>query len=213
MISPCIQTLRQLVNVMKLALGTDNGSKHAPPDLSKDIKALMSSLDEHRVYRLQKGRVLGEDGGPAPDAVTYGLQQLTDTNHNPLDDYNSAFKRLQARHAMVPVVGGDKTSQGDAPATGISDGVGVGANTSPPSRVSTGPVTGSFDEEGQDSEGLESDEEGRNELLEVLGEDGEGTLKLLSMEDVALDMDVVEVIGDDFDDVDSDDDEDESEVV
>ncbi|KAF9501682.1 hypothetical protein BDN71DRAFT_1537252 [Pleurotus eryngii] len=213
MISPCIQTLRQLVNVMKLALGTDNGSKHAPPDLSKDIKALMSSLDEHRVYRLQKGRILGSDGGPAPDAVTYGLQQLTDTNHNPLDDYNSAFKRLQARHAMVPVVGGDKTSQGDAPATGVSDGVGVGANTSSPLRVSTGPITGSFDEEGQDSEGEESEEEGQNELLEVLGEDSEGTLKLLSMEDVALDMDVVEVIGDDFDDVDSDNDEDESEVV
>ncbi|KAF4598999.1 hypothetical protein EYR40_006087 [Pleurotus pulmonarius] len=205
MISPCIQTLRQLVNVMKGALGTDNGSKHAPPDLTKDIKALMNSLDEHSVYRLQKGRTLGDDGGPVPDAVTYGLQQLTDTNRNPLDDYNQAFKQLQARHTMVPVVGQEEGQREDAP--NVED-EGGGCEVQTASETSTAAVLGSFDGEEQDPE-----DEGRNELVDVLVEDGEETLKLLTMEDVALDMDVVEVIGDDFDDVDSDDDEDESEVV
>ena len=57
----------------------------------KDIETLMEGLDAHNVYRVQLGRVLNDDnGGPAKDAITAGLQSLTAGTKSPLSKYNKA---------------------------------------------------------------------------------------------------------------------------
>ncbi|THU77683.1 hypothetical protein K435DRAFT_877525 [Dendrothele bispora CBS 962.96] len=54
------------------------------------------------MYRLRKGRELEEDE-IIIDAITTGLQALTDTVNNPISEYNAAFKKLQRRRQMRPV--------------------------------------------------------------------------------------------------------------
>jgi hypothetical protein len=85
-------------------LGADQGNRHAPANLSRDIATLMTSLDEHSVYRVQKGRVLDDDDPPVKDVVTVGLQSLTAGTKNPLSEYNAAFQCLQSRRKMIPVI-------------------------------------------------------------------------------------------------------------
>jgi hypothetical protein len=45
MISPCIEVLRRLASEVNGALGSKQGNRHATPDLTKDIKILMDSLN------------------------------------------------------------------------------------------------------------------------------------------------------------------------
>ena len=86
-------------------LGADQGTRHAPANLSNDIETLVESLDAHNVYRVQLGRVLGnDDGGPVKDAITAGLQSLTAGTKSPLSEYNEAFCLLQKRRKIIPVV-------------------------------------------------------------------------------------------------------------
>ncbi|THU83026.1 hypothetical protein K435DRAFT_931891 [Dendrothele bispora CBS 962.96] len=101
MITPCIGVLRDIARRMNDMLGADIGTRHAPADrdLRDDIDTLMQSLDEHDVYRLKKGRELDEDE-VVIDAITTGLQALTDTVDNPISEYNAAFKKLQRRRQM-----------------------------------------------------------------------------------------------------------------
>ncbi|KAE9387375.1 hypothetical protein BT96DRAFT_1080381 [Gymnopus androsaceus JB14] len=102
-IGPCVQALRHITAMMKHALGVDIGTNHSSPDLQNDIAELMQSLDEHNVYRIIPGRVTDEDDPPVPDVISVGLQALTDSTANPLNEYNKAFIRLQARQRMTPV--------------------------------------------------------------------------------------------------------------
>lgn len=81
-------------------LGTDLGTQHEPADLSQDIPELMRSLDDHNVYRRQNMRALDEDDLPVPDIVTGGLQSLTDSSSNPLDEFNRVFTNLQSHRRM-----------------------------------------------------------------------------------------------------------------
>ena len=60
----------------------------------------MDSLDEHKVYQVQKGRVLHDDDEPVPDVIAVGLHKLTE---GPLNEYNTAFHHLQKRRKMKPV--------------------------------------------------------------------------------------------------------------
>jgi hypothetical protein len=50
MIAPCIQILHQLMSDINLALGSQQGQKHAKPDLTEDIDKLIGSLAHHGVY-------------------------------------------------------------------------------------------------------------------------------------------------------------------
>jgi hypothetical protein len=75
----------------------------------------MESLDENNVYRIQRGRVLDEDDETIKDVITVGLQNLIEGNKNPLSDYNEAFRYLQARRRMKPVVPG--SARGETAAT------------------------------------------------------------------------------------------------
>jgi len=105
MISPCVDALRRLARNFNDILGADVGKRHTPPDLTNDIETLMDSLEDHKVFTIQKGRVLGGESKPVPDVVSVGLQSLTnpDGSKNPLTDYNNAFKRLKRRRGMTPV--------------------------------------------------------------------------------------------------------------
>ncbi|KAJ6618398.1 hypothetical protein B0H10DRAFT_1795323 [Mycena sp. CBHHK59/15] len=106
MVSPCISILRRLATMIKKTLGSDQGNKHQPADLKDDIALLMTSLREHDVYQI-RGRVFAkDDGAPTPDVILVGAQQLTDSSSNPLTEYNTAFKRLQARRRLQPLVSG-----------------------------------------------------------------------------------------------------------
>ena len=89
--------------------------RHAPADLADDIHTLMESLDENNVYRIQKGRVLDDDDELVKDVIEVGLQNLTEGNKNPLSEYNEAFRNLQARRRMKPVVSEPFKEKGAAP--------------------------------------------------------------------------------------------------
>jgi hypothetical protein len=49
-VSPCVEALRRLYKGFNDVLGADQGTQHAPPDLTQDIQELMKSLDDHKVY-------------------------------------------------------------------------------------------------------------------------------------------------------------------
>ncbi|KAH9836596.1 uncharacterized protein C8Q71DRAFT_707708 [Rhodofomes roseus] len=102
MISPCINVLRHLVTNMNDALGSRQGTKHAAPNIARDIEALRSSLAEARVYEIQPGRVIEGDKGSVPNIVSAGLTQLA----GPLTEYNKTFQLLKdRRRRTIPLVG------------------------------------------------------------------------------------------------------------
>ncbi|KAF4613503.1 hypothetical protein D9613_007562 [Agrocybe pediades] len=106
-VSPCVDALRQLARNFHAMLGADQGTRHAPADLSKDIDSLMTFMSEHKVYEVQKGRTLDEDETPAKDVIAVGFHNLTTGSKNPLAEYNEAFERLQRRCRMKPVTARD----------------------------------------------------------------------------------------------------------
>ncbi|KJA22243.1 hypothetical protein HYPSUDRAFT_1084706 [Hypholoma sublateritium FD-334 SS-4] len=103
MVGPCVNVLRQLARHFNQELGSDQGTKHASPDLSKDIDCLMSSLAEYKVYELQPGRTLDDEEKPVKDVIQVGFRNLTDGTKSPLSDYNEAFRRLQECRRMKTV--------------------------------------------------------------------------------------------------------------
>jgi hypothetical protein len=62
----------------------------------------MNGLDEHKVYRILKGRTLKDDER-AKDVIGVGLQNLTAGEKNLLAKYNGALRRLQKRRNMNPI--------------------------------------------------------------------------------------------------------------
>ncbi|TEB28338.1 hypothetical protein FA13DRAFT_1794076 [Coprinellus micaceus] len=78
MISPCVYALRHLANAMKKVLGTDLGTRHAPVDLTIDIKVLMHSLKDHQVYEKVSGRILDKDDKPIPASSTPSTSNATE---------------------------------------------------------------------------------------------------------------------------------------
>ncbi|KAI0772179.1 hypothetical protein BC629DRAFT_1529829 [Irpex lacteus] len=102
-ISPCINTLRQLVSQFHNTLGSHQGSKHTTPDLTEDISDLMKSLSTHEVYTRQVSRTNKDSTGKANvvrDIMTNGLEDLLPS----LREYNSLFNRLRDRRLMTPLI-------------------------------------------------------------------------------------------------------------
>lgn len=87
MISPCIDILRKLATEINSTLGSCQGSKHSTPDLWKDIKTLMDSLEERRVYTIEHGRVITGKKASILNVTNVGLKNLA----GPLRDYNTMF--------------------------------------------------------------------------------------------------------------------------
>ncbi|KAK7019667.1 hypothetical protein VNI00_018012 [Paramarasmius palmivorus] len=173
MIAPCVPVLRHLTRMMKGALGVDIGTKHAAPDLKNDIEALMKSLDENNVYRVDRNRSpLEDDDALVHDNVTEGLEALSQHSTNPLKDYNQSFFRLQNRRKMVPVIGEGiqrllRDVDADIDQEAFKD------------------VSGAI---GEDSDEEEDDFEDIDELEETMDAD-EPTLERISAEDVSFEMD------------------------
>ena len=210
-ISPCIVALGDLQKTLNNALGGDQGTKHAPPDLEDDIESLMSSLDEHQVYQIQKGRMVKEEE-IVKDVVGIGLQSLTAGEKSPLNEYNAAFRRLQQRRRMRPVSLSATIKKPSEQATAT-----LGTQIPQPQPTATSPVplvpATETDEEVLE-EGLLSVETTEiDKLLEDI-ENGvvDETLPRLTEDDVAFDMDEIVVEDDEFVDTeesDTDDSEDD----
>lgn len=182
MISPCVNALRHLATMMKDVLGSDIGTRHALADLSKDIKVLMESLSEHKVYTLMHGRGLDDDDPPVIDIMSVGLQNLTDNASNPLTDYNTAFKRLQRRRRLVPIVGGEDDIfrlQSTLPSL-VSNTLSPSIETEP---SQTFEIDNSVMEDGFEDEEV-------SELDRTMENDDGETLERLTAEDVAFNMDM-----------------------
>ncbi|KZV81634.1 hypothetical protein EXIGLDRAFT_685766 [Exidia glandulosa HHB12029] len=101
-ISPCIDVLRKLANQVHAALGSYQGRKHTPADLTRDIGALMKSLAEHKVYELRHGRYI-EGVEPVVDLYTSGLKALTYGPNATLEEFNQEFLTLQERSRVKPL--------------------------------------------------------------------------------------------------------------
>lgn len=200
MIAPTVEVLRKLSRMFNDILGSDQGTRHAPPELTEDIQTLMASLDEHGVYKLQKGRVLGDGEQPAKDVIEIGFHALSQGPKNPLHEYNMAFKRLQTRRSMNPVTSSN-----------------IGTRTSQPLETATVPVpapssslaspsfpispNATYNQELVFPEAINEEEHDSTELDQLL-EDIEGgvvepTFSRLTEADIAFDMDNVVTVADD----------------
>ncbi|KAK0219336.1 hypothetical protein EDD85DRAFT_924132 [Armillaria nabsnona] len=173
MISPCVNILRHFTRSLNSVLGANLGTNHAPPDLMKDIAAIMKSLKQHDVYVIKRGRVLDDDDAPVKDIIAVGLQQLTHGKTNPLKEYNKEFSHLQARRRLVPVVPVQQTdNDNDEP--------------QPEPEAASGSDTSASE--------VDSDIEAEKGELEMLLEElangnDESSLAQEMQEDVSLDMD------------------------
>ncbi|OJT14839.1 hypothetical protein TRAPUB_8633 [Trametes pubescens] len=133
MISPCVDILRRLVTQINAELGGRQGVKHTSPDLERDIKHLMDSLNDKDVYTEVPGRRIESDGPKStcvPNAVGLGWTQLA----GPLADFNVQLRRLQKRCTTVPLTGAPYTSA--QPAVTVSAGAAVAPTAVPSSDAS-----------------------------------------------------------------------------
>lgn len=103
MIAPTVEVLHHLSKMFHASLGMDQGTKHAPAELSKDIKALMDNLAHYNVYVLKEGCVFDNRSQCTPDAAEIGFHVLSEGLKSPLHEYNEAFECLQMRRHMTPV--------------------------------------------------------------------------------------------------------------
>ncbi|KAJ7571781.1 hypothetical protein C8J56DRAFT_999383 [Mycena floridula] len=190
MVSPCINILRQLSTTMNGLLGSYQGTKHKTPDLRHDIEVLMTSLEEHDVYK---------DDPPVKDVLAVGLQALTDSSGNPLDEYNKAFKRLQARRVLKPIIGGPESDPISATATdNVAPTILISttlpeSNSGAQSSLQLAENHTCNSDSGSASSSSESSSESEDELdgefVQILQADAEPTLQRIHAEDVSLNMD------------------------
>ena len=176
----------------------------------------MDSLNEHKVYQIQHGRVLDEDdGGPVKDAITTGLQSLTAGTKNPLSDYNEAFQLLQRRRKIIPV-SAQAASKSYVRYDVSNDSDPEAINTDSETQTNMGTIP-AIPSHGLDKHGLRSqsepvidsqeeddtiqEEEVITEMARIIEDIENGvlddTLAILGAEDVDLDMDEIYVQQDD----------------
>jgi hypothetical protein len=163
----------------------------------------MESLSEHKVYEIQKGRVLDEDDPPVKDVTKVGLQSLTEGTTNPLMDYNKNFIKLQEKRKKKPVIipSNDSTtmaSSSPAPNPTTSPPASLETlSTSSPAPLTRGPPSHPVPPSEIAAVTREDDEESNEDRSEWSGllsalEEHEPTLTLSNPGDVALDMDIAE---------------------
>lgn len=141
----------------------------------------MESLDENKVYRIEKGRVLDDDDEPVKDVVAVGLQNLVEGNKNPLSDYNEAFRNLQTRRRMKPVTSGLAKEE-----TGATEINSVTLHSTTDIQVPQ-QQEGASELAAEMAERMESSD---SEAEDAVDNDGpEPTFATIGADDVALDMD------------------------
>ncbi|KAJ7899556.1 hypothetical protein B0H14DRAFT_3104529 [Mycena olivaceomarginata] len=189
MVAPCVTALRHLSTSIINILGSDQGTKHAPTNLSADIELLMGSLAEHEVYEI-KGRVFADgDGSPTPDVITDGIQQITDNTSNPLTEYNAALclRPLVSTWSDVPESTPEATSSVPPPLPSDPPGSSVPFVLSP-ADVEMSDVDDETSENGSHGS-VDPDEELLTAFERTMDEVDEPTLTRDNAADVALDMD------------------------
>lgn len=188
--------LSDLQKAFNDTLGGDQGLLHAEVDLRADIQSLMDCLAEYKVYVVHLGRILSVDE-IVKEVVGLGLHNLTAGETNPLSDYNDNITKLQKRRGMNPVTDDmdyecdhePKILNPTAPSAPASQP----KPSSPTATNDTDPIPATVDV-GSDDEGPETEE--RTEIQQILAEvegTNEPTLQRLTEEDVAYDMDEVQV--------------------
>ncbi|KAF8155444.1 hypothetical protein B0H34DRAFT_783353 [Crassisporium funariophilum] len=86
-----------LETMAPLQCSTKNqGTQHAPPELTDDIEALMDSLHKNNMYWLKRDQILDDGDEPVKDVIALGLRSLKDGSKSPLSE------RLQTRRHMHP---------------------------------------------------------------------------------------------------------------
>lgn len=179
MISPCINILRMLATQINEKLGSKQGSKHHSPDLTRDIQELMKSLRRYHVYEKQPDQVIEGPRAMVQDVIVTGLRDL----RKPLDDYNSLFTWLRARHRVRPLIlDGWEAPRSDGSCTRGNTDAGP-ATVSRSARVIAGDVNATALMDGDDD----------SDLIEFLRpeetHEDEFRCSLDTEEDVELDMD------------------------
>ncbi|KAJ3541714.1 hypothetical protein NM688_g6046 [Phlebia brevispora] len=181
MIAPCIHILRHLATQVHQDLGSRQGTKHASPELQRDINLLKESLQQHKVYEIQSGRIIDQEDAVVANVVSEGLKSLKE----PLAEYNKGFRRLQQRCRMKPLVGeayvATERSGEDEP------------------QMHTAVQVDDLDSIEVDDGNVDDNENDDLDLIwETLdsGEDEGARFSLESAEDVALDMDAVDDVED-----------------
>ncbi|GLB40944.1 hypothetical protein LshimejAT787_0901590 [Lyophyllum shimeji] len=179
LVAPCVTALRHLANGLNDLFGDDQGTRHAPPDLTEDIETLMESLVDYRVYQIIPGRIFDEDDPPANDIITVGLQNIMDNSKSPLTEASASFgpptiTPVTTRHTEGTLMQRPRTS------------VPVASHTTQTPGVDDVNI---FDSDGED------DVQDTSEIDAILDElqsgEREPTLTREGAEDVALDMDKV----------------------
>jgi len=164
MISPCITVLRQLVTSMNHALGSKQGTKHAAPDLTRDISEIRRSLADANVYQIQPGRVIDSEKGAVPNVVSAGLSQLA----GPLSDYNRMLTRLKKRRKRSSPLIGVATSTHPSQAIGTAqDRSGGPAPAAEVSDIDVDPLVIGLEEVG--ASGLQDVSDDEDEYSEEMG--------------------------------------------
>ncbi|KAL0059342.1 hypothetical protein AAF712_013920 [Marasmius tenuissimus] len=195
-IAPCVVVLRNLTKGLNGLLGSDQGTKHAPPDLTADIQTLIENLHEREVYMLKPGCMLDDDDPAVIDSITAGLEALSDGLKGPINDYNQAFKQLQARSLLQPLVLGESSSPTllPGPEVSVTPQLVTNIDCAPSNPLSASLYPENTNLSAADSllyndEADNGEEEDESELVLLLEEEEEPTLECLNAEDVALDMD------------------------
>lgn len=103
MISPCVHVVRRVAREFHHTLGDRQGTKHSDTDLSDDIRALVSSMNEHQIYTMLPGRVFDAEDSPPKDVVSEGYRMLAHGSKRSIDEYNKSFTQLQQRFKTRPI--------------------------------------------------------------------------------------------------------------
>jgi hypothetical protein len=196
-VSPCVDILRKLSTKINAELGTEQGSKHTVPDLSKDLATLMKVLEEHNVYKVIHGRVVDEKDHAVPDVISVGMVHLSHGNPtNPIADFNEQFERLRERRKLTPVLEEDIDSDvmvdDEIPAEIVvdaSENASVAKENN--ARSMNSPLNDTTDSEASISD-AESDAASDTVIIDPDLESalmGSPTLQCEDEDDVALDMD------------------------
>ncbi|KAI0321599.1 hypothetical protein OF83DRAFT_1050951 [Amylostereum chailletii] len=198
-IAPCIQVLRALATSVNGMFGAKQGDRHATPDLTNDVDALMTSIWENQVYTVCLCREFADDDPPAVDVMAAGAQSLTWGVHSPLKQFNEQMVTLRRRLRVQPLV--DET-------TANSSGTSSANGTFPMSPNGSAPHAEVDEATDQNGDAEDRDAEPDVELLEDLAEGVSLALNLITAEDVDLEMDR-DLDEDDFNADDGSDSEDE----
>lgn len=197
-------------------LGADQGAKHGLSDLSKDIGAIMKSVDDNDVYRETEGRTFDPDENPAPDGVSYGLADLV---HKPaIRDMNNEFDRVRQCRTMIPVSALLKRERQQHTATApTQQPPPASATTKLPLNAPSAPEDQdqdmSDDDENNSEIGDSDDSSASSEDLNSSGDDDDSpTLQRMDEEDVDMDIDGPQLIWEDSSESEDESSDDEGEV-